>query len=96
MFVGSMRCSRPGQGTQGKPTSTPPSSTAGASSDLDDETCFGVTVYMSMEGKAIPLAHRPCSESTYGECVLLSEDAHASHLPDICRDTGDAPVQAAP
>ena len=66
---------------------TPPSSTD-PSSDYDDDNCMGNTVYMSMEGRTIPLAHRDCHDLSYLECRLVDEDTTVSHLPDICRDAG--------
>ena len=69
-----------------RPT-TPPSSTD-PSSDRDDDTCMGFTVYMSMEGRTIPSPHRDCRDVSYLDCRLVGEDATASHLPEICRETG--------
>ena len=64
-------------------SSTPPASSTDPSSDFDDDTCVGATIFMSMEGRAISLARRDCGDPPFSECMLVEEDATASHLPDI-------------
>ena len=73
-----------------RPSSGPQSTSGGSEpvADFDDDQCMGRLVFLQMEGRSIPLAHKECTDPIFDQCDLLRGDLALSHLPASCQVGG--------